>query len=217
MMKYYYESIYTYLLSLLLVSVIGIVNYKRLDKGARIFWLQNCIAFVGEVLAHISAKAFRTNRPVYAILNIIEVAVLLWYFNETIPLFRKRNTGLWLSAAIVVVGIINIGWFQPLNKWNGNFLLVSAVVIIATGMLSLSRLLLDYEYIHIRYEPHFWITSILIMYWVLLFTCWGLYDHLSCRLKTNKWIIDSFILILNIGTELAYAWILIRFSKMKTR
>lgn len=192
------------------------LKYKRLDTASKIMAVLMGISFLGECTAAWAAFHYHNNYPVYAILDIFEQATLCLYFNACIPLFNRYRIGFYLAALSIIVGIVNLAFFQPARTFDSNYLNYETVLTVLMAFTSLMGIILK-DQGRLFTSPHFWFALILIVFWCTTFPAWGLYDMLTDALRGQKFIIDHFIMIVccicNIGDFLVF---LLLAAKMKS-
>ncbi|MEO6833611.1 MAG: hypothetical protein ABI378_13490 [Chitinophagaceae bacterium] len=160
-----------------------------------------------EPTAYFASQRWHNNMPIYNIFSPIELFLVSLYFNYAVTYLRRRNLGIIIGGAGIVLSILNTIFLQPIDTINSNFLLFESTTIIIYCLLALHQILLDEEHLPYRYA-HFWITLCFLLFWSATFTGWGFYALL---LPTDKSIISlfdkilttaNFIFYLGIGTVL---------------
>lgn len=183
--------------------IIALSRYRYLDKASRVFCLFLGLSFAGECTATWFAYVYHNNMPIYAFLNIVEMCVLCLYFNYSIASFTRRHIGIFLSVLSALVGVINLLFFQSMNDLNNIFLYYQGISVIGMSMIAMVQFLTDVEYMRFEQTPHFWIPALLILFWVISFLHWGLYDFLLGKFPASNWLVNNSILficfIMNIG------------------
>lgn len=111
---------------------------------------------------------------IYHIYSPLELVLLSLYFNECVASLRKYRAGYIVGAAGIVAAVVNARWFQPTTTMNANFLLLEGTAVVIFCLLSLQQLVLDEERALMR-QAQFWITCLLLIYWSLTFTGWGIF------------------------------------------
>jgi hypothetical protein len=167
-----------YLLVLAMAVLKGLYRYKRLDTASRYLLLLLFITTVSEFICLVRIENKLGKAPVYHIYNVIEIILTTAYFLKTIRSYHFSS--LMLATVIVwpTLGILNCIFFQPLNKFNSNILLLESICIIAMSLYSLYKMLLNDTMYNVLKYPHFWIWSIQLIYWSSSFFFWGYYEVL---------------------------------------
>ncbi|XZF13922.1 hypothetical protein ACTHGU_19230 [Chitinophagaceae bacterium MMS25-I14] len=153
--------------------------------------------------------------PVYAIYSLFEFGMISAYFNYSIDIFRKKNAGLWIGAAGIIIGILNIIFLQPVYTLNSYFLFFEGIFIISMALFSFFRLLLMQDELKLHTYHHFWFAVILSFFWSITFLNWGMYDYFLQKMPSFNWIINRSILVVNIITYLSFAFVFLYYPKMK--
>lgn len=206
---------YLYLGSLLAAFLCSIYRYKTLDIGAKILSLLLLETFTAEVIAALFAIKHQNNVFIYNIQCIIYFSLISLYFNYTIDVFRKRNIGVIISLFGIIVGCLNIMYFQPLTIYNTYFIFFEGIMIISMALFYFFRMLINTEQFIIYKNAHFWFAVIFILLWNLSFINWGLLDYFMFRLQHMVWIISLSVLLINIFTYSALGFILLIYPKLK--
>lgn len=196
-----------------LAFFISLFRYQSLDRASKIFCLFLGTSFAGECIALFCAYHYHNNIPVYAILNIIEMVLICLYFNYSITTFKKRHIGLAAGILSVIVGIINIVYFQSLYSINTLFLYYQGILIIAMSMVAMVQYLLNVEYMQFQQTPHFWIPALMLVFWVISFLNWAFYDFLIAKLSASVWMINNLILFVCMIMNAGYAIIFFFYPK----
>ncbi len=206
---------FLYLGFLLFSFTSGVYRYRLLDLAAKIFCIYLGFTFLTECIAYYSAIKFHTNLPVYAIFNIIELGFISMYFNYCIDVFRKYNIGLYILIAGTLLGTINIIFIQPFNSMSSNFLFFEGFCIISMSVFSFFRVLLKSGKTSLLYYSHFWITSLILLYWTCTYLYWGLFDYFMFTLGKNMWKLDVSILLLNSLIYCSFGIFYLLYTKFK--
>jgi len=170
---------------------------------------------MGEFSAFFFAKTYHNNLPVYAIYNIIEFCFICLYFNTSIDVFAKNNTGYYIGGIGIIWGIANIIFLQGFNKVNSYFLLFEGLSTIGICLFAYFRLLFHHDQLRLYKYPHFWFTTILMIFWSIIFLNWSLYNYVSIRYKEASWIVNVSILFVNILNYLSISCVFILYPKMQ--
>ena len=181
-----------YLLLLLSINVLAIIKRKNLATADRILALFMTITFLEESLSFLLATKKHNNFPLFHISGPVEFLFTSLYFNYAIRFFRKRNIGIIIGSAGVVLSLFNTAYYQHTTTINSNFLLFEGTVIIIYCLLSFHQILLDETRLPYRFAS-FWFTICFLTYWTTTFTGWGVYALLD---QQDSVIIYTFGIIL---------------------
>src|SRR5690606_13786551 len=104
---------------------------------------------------------------VYHVWSPIELLLICMYFNSKIEELNKRKIGILIATIGVALGIINACFLQPPNTINSIFLLYEGFAIIGLGLFAFYDL--ARREVEVLNNVHFWITTILMVYWSVVF------------------------------------------------
>lgn len=173
-----------YLLLLVLAFVSGAYRWKLLSEADKWLCFLLLLTVLQEIIAYASGWLFRNNLFTYHVYSPLELFIICMYFNDCVPVLRKKNLGLWIGTAGIVLSIVASTWLQPLSGFNSLFLMFEGLCVILLCMFAFYKLLLQ-EDISLRGMAHFWITVCFLVYWSITYASWGLY---SIFLEQNlKW------------------------------
>jgi hypothetical protein len=163
-----------YFFLLIAFAVTGILRWRHLSTADKFLAVLAGLTIVDEAIAFLFHEHNRNNMVVYHIYSPLELLLLSLYFNQSVVALRRWNAGIIVGIAGFVAAAVNAMVFQPTTGMNSNFLLLEGTAIIVFCLLSLHQIVLDE--IHQSYRlAHFWITCLLMIYWSLTFTGWGVY------------------------------------------
>jgi hypothetical protein len=210
----YYSIAYCYLLGEFLPVATGAYNFRKLDLSAKIIWLMVTFSLLGELAAFYAATAYHNNLPVYNISSICELLILCTYFNRTIKKFRKFNVGYLIGVGSLVVAAITIVFGHPLTKVNNYFMVYQGLLVILMCLIYLSQLLLLPGYIHLKYEPNYWFSLLLIFFWSVTILNWAFYDYLYIHFYKFQNLLNYTITIIALLTSFGFAVVFFFYPKM---
>jgi len=191
---------YIYLALLLGVSLMGWHRYRLFDKASRVVSLLITATFIAESIAFYAGRVYQNNMPVYSIFNILQLMLLCLYFNYSIDVFINRHIGAWLAVLVLVLGIGNISFLQPLDQFNSYFLIFESVLVIFLCIFAYTRLLFTVEDLRLTTYPHFWFLSIGFAFWSFTLVNWAMYDYFIEQLHGNTHLVNLFIVFINLLT-----------------
>lgn len=205
----------SYNLILLLVSIFGILHFRKMDLASKFICVLIWTGSITELLAWYWAKHFHNNLPVYNIFGYFELTLVSLYFNYSIDTFRKRHIGYYITGIGIILGIANTVFFQPINTLNSNFIFIECLCIVSMSLYSFYRLLLVSNNLYLQNNTHFWVPCVLIFYWCTTLFSWGMYDFFAGVFQDRVGILNICLVLVNIITYLAYAAIFFLPSKIK--
>ena len=204
-----------YLLMLLLATLSGIIRFKSMDIASRIISILIFLSFLTEIIAYYSARMFHTNIAVYTVFSLFEFLLTSLYFNYSIDIFYKNRIGVYIGLSGLLLGLLNIIFFQPINQIDSYFLFFEAITTIAMCFTFLARLMMLHDQLKIHKYHHFWFVVIITFYWCSTFLNFSLHKYIVFDLKKNAWILDALNLVENIVTYLSIAIVFLLYPKMQ--
>lgn len=196
-------------------AIAGFKRRRQFDRSTRFLWLYTCAAFTVELSAIFAIVLFGQNMPLYGIYSLIEFGLLALYFNYSIDILKSHNIGLIIGGLGIILGILNIIFKQPLNKFNSYFLYLEGTVVICLSFLSFLRIFYLSDDLRLVRLRHFWFSFILCSFWTTTFLFWGLFDYFYKSGSKWSWLIDSSVNIISCLTYLAFAIVFWRYPKLK--
>jgi len=203
------------LLTAFLPVLFGLLRYRVLDRGSRIFFYISVLGLVTESLAYYMAHKYRDNLVVYNLSNIFELFMVCLYFNYTIKSFGKRHIGWIIGIIAVLVGFINDFYIQSIHGITDVFLLFHALVAISLSIFSLLSFMQPDDTRQVKQEVHFWFPVIQIFSWSFTYLLFSLIGFYAARLKTTAPQVILALFLVDVITNLAIATIFILYPKMR--
>jgi hypothetical protein len=213
-MNYYVTAVIN--LSFFAFPVIAAFSkFAMLDKALKIFSVGLVTSLIAECAALWAAVKFNNNFPVYAIANITDLVIVCLYFNYSVPAFKKRGIGIYLAILSVIAGVLNLVFLESLFVLNDNFINFQGILIIALCLFSMYQQLFIADNKMMRFTPHFKIAALLLVYWVISFLNWGLYDFSYVHLNPYKWLVNNLEIILCCIFNLCFSLIFLSYHQQK--
>ncbi len=147
-----------------------------MDQAARILAVLAIITALSEMLSRLLVLFLGTNLPLFHISTMIELFMCTLYFIVTINVRHKMAVLIVSAILILLAGIGNIVFLQPIVKLNTYMLLFEAYCIMAMSLLALFYIMRDESVSHIFRYPHFWFWTLILTLWATNFCYWGFYQ-----------------------------------------
>ena len=197
------------------VAIYLVFRYRTVDKPSRIICWLVWLGLLTEAAGYYSAVVYRTNYFVFNISFFAEFALMSFYFIYSNKSLAKRNSGVYVTLAALVLGGLNSCLFQsPRDTLNSHFLFLECIVVMCFALLSLFRLLLaDDDKLQLHRMVHFWLPCILLFYQCATMAAWGVYELPGQ--DDEAAILDKLILTINIMTYAGYGIVFLLYPKMK--
>lgn len=215
-MNYYFSVIFSLSLSALPV-LIAALRYRMLDKASRMIFYLLSLAFLTECLAVLVAFRYRNNLAVYNVSNLGQVFLIALYFNYCSDTLRQRKIGILIGIFSILVGLLNMRLFQPINTYNSNYFLYQTLIVLGLGMYVYTQFLLHKTYFRIQRSPHFWFILVLFFFYVFNFFTMSLYDYETKHLNEYKRLVDYSITYLSAATNTAFSLVFIFYPRLNLR
>jgi hypothetical protein len=172
--------IFSYSLLLLIVSVIGIIRYKKFTPPFKILaWSVIAICLLS-ILSRIWSIKYRNNAP---ILQIQCIAEYIFYSLVYYYLFKNKKVKKIIVISIVVMAVsffINALFFQPfLTIFPTNIYLPAQILFAIFSLLLFKEMLLYPLKINIIRQSVFWYNTAMLFYATTMFFNLGLSNYLA--------------------------------------
>jgi len=170
---------WVYYCTLLAAVLYAAIRFRKLDKGGKCICAFIWLGFLFESIGWVAASKFQNNHQVYAIGNILELALLSLYFNNAIRKLQENNIGIIIAIVGAILGVINMAFFQPINTLNSNFVFLECVVVVCLCLFLIFKMLITDEEIELKKEFHFWIACTLLFHQCTSLGNWGLLGYIT--------------------------------------
>lgn len=161
--------LYVYYAVLFGLVALGILRYRIMDNGSkRIFYLM-VLALLCETITKYNSPFIKS--PTYHIYNLLEMVVITSYFIYTV---RIKHKWIYLMLCLFYIGIevTNDILYQPLRKFNSNFIIFECLLVIPMALYSLYKILINDSIEEMRKYVHFWFWTMLLVYFSSSFFFW---------------------------------------------
>lgn len=206
-----------YYCTLLIAVIYAALSFRKLDKDGKYICAFIWLGLLNESFGWAAAVEFKNNLPVYAIGNILELGLISLYFNSAVRKLRKYNIGIIIAVIGAILGIINMVFFQPINKLNANFVFLECVLVVCLCLFSIFQMLITDNEIELKKEFHFWIACTLLFYQCASLGNWGVLGYVTEFLPDKLIFWDIAIVLINTITYLSLSILFYYYPKlMKT-
>lgn len=203
-----------YILYLVVIScnaIVGALQYKKMDKALRIFYLLIVAIFLNEVITYFFVKAYKNASPVSHVYSIFELALITIYFLYTI--FPKPKTYLILLSIIcsIVFELIDMS-FQKIEQYNNYMIVVESLLICPQALYVLYMISNRDDITKLSDYPHFYIWRSILIWWSVTFFYW---EFLISIMKSYQYpVIHVFYIAFN---DIIYILILYTLLRLKRK
>ena len=161
------------------------------------------------------ASKFHNNLPLYSLYCLLEFGLLSLYFNRVIDVFAKDNIGIHIGITGIVIGILDIVFFEHLGSYNTYFLFFEDLMVMGMSLFALFRLMLNDDSRNLFHYPHFWFICIFVFFWSITFLNWGLYDYIDVQMHSSIWKIDCALMVIGIVTYSSFGVVFLLYPKLQ--
>lgn len=194
----------------------GLVHYKKMDRACKIIVWYVVISGLTEVLALISSLYLGTNLFISNVYIIVELTMLIAYFNSIISYLKKTNLGVVIAVACILFSILNWAfWQNPFDVLSTDFLAVEAIVVIAMTLIFFYQSLSSDIYTK-QLSSHFWINSLLLTYWSFTFFYWLIGLPIYKSLSDNAIWLDTMINVISLITYAGFGIVFLTYRKKES-
>jgi hypothetical protein len=152
----YYKELNHCIYHLIIITgiILGLVKFKKLTTGSRIFLLLLIITPLEELAGFYCAVQYHNNHFIYDPFNLLQFTLICWAFYS-----ESRSKAIWIVFAVFIFSAgINAAFFQPfLRSSNSNTLMVEYLLVIVLYFMYLVSYFKRTEEGSLKAYPLFWI------------------------------------------------------------
>lgn len=186
-----------YLLLLVVVFVIGVLQYKKRPAPFQALTLLVGVTVVSECLGRCLIYRNGNSMPVYHIYIILLYLFYAWIYRRlsTSPAVKKA---ILISAPVFVgLSLVNSLYYQSMKQFPSNMLLIACVLIILLS-LSIYRQMLNFPIEESLFrQPVFWLNTGTLFFFTTTFLFWSFFNYFI-RQKLNLSLLTDMIYLSNI-------------------
>jgi hypothetical protein len=189
--------IISYFILLLIVSVIGVVRYKKLTIPFKILSLLIILTLLLEILSVICAKKYKNNLPVSHTTVLTEYILfsLTYYF-----IFKNRAIRISIVTILlifIVLFFVNAIFIQPYRSaFPSNMYTVEEIIYAIFSLMLFKQMLLYPLPVNIIKQSVFWFNTSILFYSTTMFFNFGLMNY-YIKHHLNDQVIFNFIAAIN--------------------
>jgi hypothetical protein len=173
-----FDKIYlSYLLLLLIVSVVGFARYKQLGKPFKILTILIACTLVSESIKKVYGRTYHNNMPVSHIWAVIEFSftAIIYYYLVNNAVLKKIIIG--SIAAMMVLAVVNILYFEHLDQFPSLTLEASHIVYVVYSLLLFRQMLLSPSEQSLFKQSLFWFNINTLFYATTMFLNFALMSY----------------------------------------
>jgi hypothetical protein len=167
--------LWIYLSALLISTIIGVVNFKKLTTPFRLLSILLAYTLIHECAVRIGASYKISLNVVYQIYILVAFSLyaLIYYFSLIKPL--RKSVALVISVIILALGTVNI--LTSIDNFPSIAISFCSCMIIFLSLLQLNELLYSDPEKKLIHKPLFWMNTAIMVYWSINFLQLGLYSY----------------------------------------
>ncbi|RQO29648.1 hypothetical protein DBR32_15430 [Taibaiella sp. KBW10] len=199
------------------IALIAVFRYKSLDSATKVICWIIWLGLFNEIASDLFSVYYGNNYVFYNTYFYLEYVLFCLYFKRSVDVLQKNNSGLYIAAGGILLGILNNIYLQPfLHTHNSNFLLIECLVILATALYAILRIIIvDDDDLKLQHRTHFWLAFTIIFYQFSAIWSWGIYPLLGSTDKDRSQVFSTIILLVSTTTYLSYGILLLLYPKMR--
>lgn len=157
---------------LLLTTVFGLINYKKMGPSTKIIFWYIGATFLVETAATLAGYFLKYNLIIYHIYSYLQLFLISLYFHSVSEKFKRNKILLWSGLIGITLGLMDALFVdKPKDNINGHFLVIESFLIIGMSLFSFYELLASDE-IDITHNPRFWFSALFLVFWSFTFFYW---------------------------------------------
>jgi hypothetical protein len=167
--------LWIYLSALLISTIIGVVNFKKLTTPFRLLSILLAYTFIHECVVRLGAYYKISLNIVYQIYIVVAFTIygLIYYFSLIRQVYKSIS--LFILAIILILGAMNI--VLSIDNFPSIAISFCSCMIIFLSLLQLNELLYSDPEIRLIHKPLFWMNTAIMVYWSINFLQLGLYSY----------------------------------------
>lgn len=170
-----------YLILLICVSLLGLLNFKKLSSPYKLLTVFVLITFLSESLTRYFAKEYRNSFPVYHVYYPLHYFFITSFYIFFLRRFKAALS--WSWVALVALALFNIIFFQSPFQFTSNIVLVCSIIYIFCSLLLFKNMLNHTDETPLLKQGLFWYNTSTLIIYIFTFFCWSFYNIL---LKANS-------------------------------
>lgn len=175
-----------YLILLLLITIYGVLNLKRLSTPFKLVTLLIGLTFLSEVLSRVLISTIKNSAPAdhaYAIAEFVLIAFIYFYLFKNV---RIRYALLIAIPVFIVAEIVNLLFFQSILEFPSVLLSVQELACVVFSLFYFAEMLLNPIDVPLFSQSAFWLNASLFLFSAIIFLCFGLMNSLIVSQVTTK-------------------------------
>ncbi len=200
----------TYVIVIFCNAIIGALQYGKMDKPLRVFYLLVAAIFINEVVIYLAGRNTNNIAIISHIYSIFELAIISIYFLYTILAKPKWYLIVIAFLCSVIFELVDIS-VQKIENYNNYMIVVESLLICPMALYVLYNVSNREDIYELSDYPHFYIWRSLLIWWSVTFFYW---EFLIFIKKSNQYpVIFIYYLVFNILVYISIGYTLLRLKK----
>jgi len=170
---------FVYLFFLFFSVLIGLWNYKYIDKKVKIIYYLLVATTIWETIGYILKVLIDRKAPVYHFSCVLSLIFVSIYFIKSIEIKNEKNAILFSTLTFTTIGVIDTLCFETITQLNSNMLIFRGFVLIAISLYALYKIFTNDKLDNIYKNVHFWLWALILFLYGSSYFFWSYIKILS--------------------------------------
>jgi hypothetical protein len=166
-----------YLILLLIVSVEGIIRYKKLTPAFKILVIQILVTSITESIKKVIGKIFHNSMPVAHLSSLIEYSLFALTYYNLLQSARLKKLIIISIFIMLLLETVNIIFFESLLQFPSVILNISQFIYVLFSLLMFRQMLLDPAEQSLSKQSIFWFNLDMLFYGTTMFLNYALTNY----------------------------------------
>jgi hypothetical protein len=166
-----------YLTLLLLVTIAGLIRYKKLSKAFKILAVLILCTLISESIKKVYGKIYHNNMPVAHIWAVIEYAFFSLTYFYLLTNKRVKKAIIVSIIAMLILEVVNVLFFEKLTQFPSLILEASHIVYVVYSLLLFRQMLLFPAEQSLFRQSLFWFNINVLFYATTMFLDFALLSY----------------------------------------
>jgi hypothetical protein len=166
-----------YLTLLLLVTIAGLIRYKKLSKAFKILTVLILCTLISESIKKVYGKIYHNNMPVAHIWAVIEYAFFSLTYFYLLTNKRVKKAIIVSTVAMLILEVVNVLFFEKLTQFPSLILEASHIVYVVYSLLLFRQMLLFPAEQSLFKQSLFWFNINVLFYATTMFLDFALLSY----------------------------------------
>lgn len=164
-----------YYIILLLATIAGVTRYRRLDPALRIIVILLILTVLSESVSYalVELEEYGIRYSMFHIYSMIQLLLISLFFIYAIKPYHYRKLIVLAFVSCPLIGILNIIFFQPIDKLNNFMLMFESFAINSMALYFIYYTIKNTGTRNIFKDIHVRIALLLLVMWSSTFFFWA--------------------------------------------